>query len=42
MIKLNAITNIDTKYKKTIKLWFDLNQEKNNKDNRIIKAVVVP
>jgi len=42
MIRLNPITNIDIKYKKTIKLWFDLNQEKNNKDNRIINAAAVP
>jgi hypothetical protein len=42
MIKLNAITAIDIKYKKTIRLWFDLNQEKNNKDNHTMKAAAVP
>jgi len=42
MIKLNAITDIDTKYKRTIKLWLDLYQEKNSKDNHIIKAAAVP
>jgi hypothetical protein len=42
MIKLNAITTIDMKYKKTIRLWFDLNQKKNSKDNRIIKAAAIP
>jgi hypothetical protein len=42
MIKLNPITSIDTKYRKTIMLWFDLYQEKYNKDNRIIKAVAIP
>jgi hypothetical protein len=29
------------KYKNTIRLWFDLYQDKNNKANHIIKAAAV-
>ena len=41
IIKLNAITSIATKYRKTIELRLDL-QEKNNKDNHIMKVADVP
>lgn len=33
MIRLNAINNIDRKYRKTIQLWFDLYHERNSIDN---------
>lgn len=42
MIKLNAIINIDIKYKKLIRLWFDLYQDKNSRDNRINRAAAIP
>jgi hypothetical protein len=42
MIRLNAITTIDKKYRRTIKFLVDLYQEKNIKDNHIIRAAAVP
>src|SRR5215203_188745 len=42
MIKLNAITTIDKEYRRTIKFLVDLYQEKNIKDNHIIRAAAVP
>jgi hypothetical protein len=42
MTKLNAITDIDIKYKRTIKSWRDLYHEKNNKDSHTTKPAAVP
>jgi hypothetical protein len=42
MIKLNAITDMDIKYKRTTMSWVDLYHEKNNKDSHITKPAAVP
>jgi hypothetical protein len=42
MTKLNAITDIDIKYKMTIMSWCDLYHEKNSKDSHTIKPAAVP
>jgi hypothetical protein len=42
MIKLDEITDMDTKYKRTTKLWLDLYHERNKEDNHINRPVAVP
>jgi hypothetical protein len=42
MTKLNAINDMDTKYRSTIRLWLDLYQEAKRRDNLIIKIDAIP